>query len=218
MLGLFQAEIPVGRQLWVIILITVIFGWFSALPIANPAEQPVKFASDTLLFFGYVYVFLLAIFVCVGIPLGVLVYGSQKLHQKRAKMEDGIFQYRFMVKKPYQWIFSVFGILGIATATLLAARGYGTAAMYSWGKWGLLLSLVLLWFGYAPWGTTNILIIHPYGLVKTGVVIGNHGGQFEVELDSNWLAELTSLLDYGWELVEFNTQGKPSVILQRKGG
>ena len=73
MLGLLQADLPIGHRLWILILTLVVSGSLSKEAVSF-SQDPVSFTVEVLLFFGYAS--LIGALVCLAlvVPGGVVAW------------------------------------------------------------------------------------------------------------------------------------------------
>ena len=53
MVGLFQADLPFGKRFWYLLIVVVVFGLFDQNILASVPSDPVRFASEAFLLFGF---------------------------------------------------------------------------------------------------------------------------------------------------------------------
>jgi hypothetical protein len=213
MFGLFQADLPIGRRLWLIILTLVSFGSLQLINVSTVAVDPAKFVVDVLVFFGYVSL-LSSILLIIPDFIKKTIY--QAIDRKLEKTNP----YETAVKwrRNRWWFHSLQDILFIA-ATLYAAKDFGSATMYEWGFIGLigvLVDEVVDWDDvYVK--TKQVLELHisQGGKIKAKLVRSDDVEEFTVP-SANWLLEIQSLKHSGWEVLESNLLGtRKSIILER---
>ncbi len=205
MIGLFQADLPIGRYLWKIILALVVLGVLTEQTVTFSSE-PLTFVTEILLFFGYTSL--------VGsiIAFGLLVI---------AYLVYVIAFYLFGIKGEFyifDW-FEAFLDLSFVIAIFYTVTGFGTNVMREFGVLGLITELFV--------GTFNTDVLKKevvetleIRLNKSGRVITrllDQDNQNESIADSSdWLKELHKLRNDGWEIIISNTtKSNFYIILER---
>lgn len=217
MFGIFQSDLPIGRGLWILLLVTVILGGVSDLPFSNFTEQPIPFISEILFLFGYNMVLGLGLLLALYLPFTGMLLGALALYKYFGKIEHDQLVYQFNVKQPMIWIGRLFGTIVYIISTVLALKSFGTSNMYFWGKWGLLLSLVIyLWPDDLKFvNNAEILILKSIGRGDVSVIWGTRRGKSELLIHVDWYKEIAALLDNGWEIIEYSPSDLSSISFKR---
>ena len=135
MFGIFQADLPIGRRLWVILLAIIVSGQIRDAS-TNFTTNPIDFFLNAIYFFGYV--FIVSAFFSI-LPLlvlsGVDVYRTAKNEAKDP--------YREAVKSKNLsvWKDSIFNLAFIIT-TFVAIPNFGKSSLIASGTLGLAIILL----------------------------------------------------------------------------
>ena len=200
MLGLFQADIPIGHRLWIVLLPLVFLGSLTSVPLTLPDVDPVQFVIEILLFFGYVSIISTGILFVPETVRGLVL---RELDHRLRKESP----YRAVVRSHKSlWLFRSLPNLAFFVGIIIAIPGFSTPTMETWGTVGLfflLLEEILDWRDiYKKKKEIIELVADEKGKMCAKLV--KDEGIEEFSVDSEWLTEIRSLLQNGWEMIDCN--------------
>jgi len=211
MFGLFQTDIPIGRRLWVMILVFILAGSSSGV-INSYSQDPVRFALDILIYFGFVSVFS---FVLALVP-GLI---GQAIERTIDKKRDEEKSYQSVVKPQRSEIwFDILVNLSFVVATYISTSNLGNPNIFDIGAIGLFLIVLteIIDTDLLYRKSLEILELRDGTKGKLIARIVSENGEKEFTIKSEFVAETRQILDYGWQVVDITkSREKSKALFQR---
>ena len=211
MFGLFQTDIPIGRKLWVMVLIFVLVG-ASTNSISSFAQDPVLFATQLLLFFGYV--FILSFFIAL-VP-GLIGQAIERDIERRRITE---INYASIIRPQVSqdW-FEILANSSFVVAVLISIPSFGNLRVNDLGGFGLTLFLVSEIFDFNLFyeKSSELIELRENGKGKLLARILDKRNDEVFSFKSDFIKEVRQLIDYKWDLIDMTvSNNKSKAIFQR---
>ena len=231
MFGLFQADLPVGKQLWASLVAFAIVGILAASPLAQISSDPVIFVESLLLLYGFALLASIAVALIVLALAGLIKVAvrKRKAHDDGRREDEEFFK---VMTAPTNWLsFRIMAIL--VPVTFVAAALFGathlTESPTLWlGKVGLIVYLFILLLDWNALGFGHISYLYITKKADerelTALLIMGRSRDGTLRLDysvrrSSWLGVLSFLGNNGWELVSLSNpqdeNGRFEMLLQK---
>lgn len=197
MLNLFQAELPIGRRLWLVLLAAVLYEYVVGQRLPLPVDS-VELIVGLLVFFGYISVVHLPVFLPAYAMFELILWVK---YLRRSQ----IFRYRAIVDGPAVSWTSAISDATFVIATLFGLPHFGQPAMYRWGPVGLVvLVLVQVLYRGQPGGYDMAeLREHEPGMLNARVVVRGKSA-VQSTISGNWMEEVARLVSRHWEIVHIS--------------
>jgi len=196
MLGLFQADLPIGKRLWSVLLVLVISGALSNGAISL-SQDPLKFVIQVLLFFGHITV----LSILFAIPLGMVGTVIEKTIMVR-RIKQKTFESRIQPDISDNWLLMVLNITFVV-AILIAIPEYGSSFASYLGIIGLTIFLAIELFDFNIMFKETIEILeiksNQNGKVKARLVYNEGDESYSVA--GGFLHVIRKVEDSNWRLV-----------------
>jgi hypothetical protein len=132
--SMFQADLPIGRHLWIALLTVVLIITFSGQPLSLPDLKPQEFVIEALLIYGYVILLTVAIYL----PLFLVTYRVVLARfNKELSLEE------FFLAKTGRQTYPFLARVAFPVAVAATLFSYNPALTHRWGPFGVLLILLV---------------------------------------------------------------------------
>lgn len=196
MFGIFQADLPIGRTIWLVVLTLVASSLLFGAP-RQMSGDSIEFAFSMVvytghsLFFGMLYSFLPNLVTRV-VDICFLLRRSRPWNKSALLFED----YK------YDWLSDIFSQLGVVCAAAAAAQQFGESSLKVSGLYGiafLLLSEVLGLERFLGRMRCPLLELRAIGSRSAARLFLSGAPFAEVRLDDDFATALVRLRAAGWE-------------------
>lgn len=211
MFGLFQTDIPIGRRLWVMVLVFILAG-ASTNAISSYSQDPIQFATDLLIYFGYVYVLSFGIAIIPGM-IGQII--EQEIDRRRSK--EKTYKSTVMPQTSEIWL-EIVANLSFIVATYISISSFGSLQILEGGAIGLSLLILVEVFDlnllYKE--TPELLEISEATRSKLLARFLGSNSEQKFTLKSDFLTETQKLIEQKWEIVEMSRSKEKSQAVFRR--
>lgn len=210
MFGLFQTDIPIGRRLWVMILVFVLAGT-STNAVTSFSQDPILFAVNILIYFGYVDILSFGIAIIPGM-IGQIIEKEIDWRRSKAKTYESVVR----PQRSNTW-FEILVNLSFVIATYISVSSFGSPQIIEVGLLGLSLLIVTEIFDINLLYTETPEFLELSHDVKGKLIarIINDNEQ-KFTLKSDFLTETRQLITHKWEIVDITrSKEKSTALLQR---
>jgi len=136
MLGIFQADLPIGRRLWLLALILIVSGLIAGEPI-KLLNDPAAFAIALLIYAGHA--FLLGVLYSLAPMMLVVILDLVAMYRRsRAWGTSSILFEGYR----YEWFSDALATLAFILAAVLATVRFGDESLVLTGTIGLIIILI----------------------------------------------------------------------------
>jgi len=191
MFGLFQADLPIKKQLWRVLLVVVLVSAGSTTPFKFSNEPSIALV-DVLLFYGHISV----IFIGPGLVVQLLAWLATSIERRYAARDS----YRELTGPLDHWWEGTAYEAGFVISAFLATPSFGTETMRSFGMLGIGLILLaeILRDGVLEVSDPQMLELLQLGNVIVARALDERGDICKFTLNHDWLSELDRLAKDDW--------------------
>jgi len=213
MLGLFQADLPIGHRLWIILLTLVVSGALSNGKVSFSSE-PISFVTDTLLFFGAVQVTSAFIAMIPGTAFKWIERIFERSQEKSDPYRNAVGAYH------HEWWFNPLANVAFVVAIIIMVPSFGTNQVFQLGIFGVGVLLLNELFDledifYIKKTELLELELRESGRIHARLFVSGEQ-EYQFTVSSGWLSEINHLLSDGWTVLEsVNTFQPLKAILTR---